>query len=180
MKRLLLVIFLSLEIFPALPVLAATDPAPDYTYEEWMERYGRYLSPATQQCRDGYLDIFTGTLGKLIVIASRPLSEWTIGRLLPYPGVVPIGMLCYQWLGKQIASEGLWLCWCIPYKFEMEYIFKDENGNPELRVVEEYSTVCCTRTAVGVSNYMHAKCKEPSLRMDDCFQKEMFGQNFCF
>ncbi|MBL0174735.1 MAG: hypothetical protein IPP94_05635 [Ignavibacteria bacterium] len=180
MKRILLLLLLSLGTLPATPVFAATEQATDYTYEEWLERYGRYLSPMTEQCRDGYLDIFTGVLGKLIVVASRPLSEWTIGRLLPYPGVVPLGALAYQWMGTQIASEGLWLCWCLPYTFEMEYVFNDENGVPEVYVVEKYKATCCTKTSVGVVNYQHSKCKEPSLRVEDCFRREMFGQNYCF
>ena len=180
MKRIMLFLLLSFGSLQGIAAFAAPAAQPDFTYKEWIERKGRYLSPTGQQCRDGYLDIFTGALGKLVVIGSKQLSEWTIGRILPNPAAIWLGAQGYAYLGAQISNEGLWLCWCLPYHFSVRYDYADENGTVELTIIEEYRTTCCTRTAVGIDNYQNDRCTSPDVDTNECMRAAWFGQGLCF
>lgn len=180
MKRIMFFLLLAVSALQGPAASAAPADEADFTYEEWLERKGRYLSPTGQQCRDGYLDLMTGTFGKLIAIASKPLSEWTIGRLFKNPIAIYFGAQGIAWLGNEISNEGLWLCWCLPYHFEVRYDYMDENGTLELTIIERYETACCTRTAVGVSNYQQDRCSTPGTDLNDCLRAAWFGQGLCF
>jgi hypothetical protein len=174
-------LLLTLSVLQSSAACAAPATETDFTYEEWLERKGCYLSPSGQQCRDGYLDLMTGVFGKLIVVAAKPISQWTVGKLFPHAIPIWFGAQGIAWLGNEISNEGLWLCWCLPHHFQVRYDFMDEeNKFVEFSVIELFDTNCCERTAVGIDNYQQNKCANPNPDINECLRAAWFGQNLCF